>query len=404
MNSSQLKSFLKWGILIIAVIFVAVQGYSIFVNPLSTESAIYYEENDGIEASGFVIRDEKVLKTKVDGAVSYTTEDGGRVAKGSSVANIYENEQDAEDNLKITKLKTEIDSLTKAQNNTNLDAADLSVINGKINDSLLDVLEVYSSGDLTNSEIITQTLLDYLNRKQIVTGTEKNYGTLINDLKNELENCKNSLKPAKAKVKSPSSGYFVSSVDGYENSFNIKKLNEITAEDIEKVKPKENNDSGIVGKLIKGFKWYIAITMPVEKIINFTEGSTVKILTELNTCESLVVTVESVNRGIGENGVMIVSSKSMNSELVNIRTLPLKIIKNSYSGLKVNRRAVRVVDGQNGVYVVSGVTAKFVPINILYSCESYVICELQITEKKHLKVYDEVIVKGKNIYDGKIVE
>ena len=49
MSSSALKRFLKWGAIIIGSVFLLVQGYSIFVNPLSTESAIYYEENDGID-------------------------------------------------------------------------------------------------------------------------------------------------------------------------------------------------------------------------------------------------------------------------------------------------------------------------------------------------------------------
>ena len=403
MSSSALKRFLKWGAIIIGSGFLLVQGYSIFVNPLSTESAIYYEENDGIDASGFIIRDEEILKSGTDGAVSYVCEDGGRVSKGGTVANIYESESDAETNLKITELNNKISSLSKAQNNTNLDAADLSVINGKINDNLLAALDEYSSGNVGQNSNSLQDLLDYMNRKQIVTGNERNYSLLINELKSELDECKRNLNSAKSKVKAPSSGYFVSSVDGYENSFSIKKLDEITADKIQNVKPKKSTDKKTVGKLIRGFKWYIAITMPVEKVTSFQEGSTVKILTELDTCNSLDVTVECINRS-GKNGVMVVSSKSMNSELALLRTLPLKIIKNSYKGLKVSRKAVRVVDGKNGVYVVSGVTARFVPVNILYSCESYVVCELKTTNEEHLKIYDEVIVKGKNIYDGKIVE
>lgn len=404
MNSSQLKTFIKWGVIIIAAIFITVQLYSVFVNPLSTENAVYYEENDGIEGTGFIIRDEKILSSGTKGTVGYNVEDGGRVAKGSVVANIYNSEEEAAVKIDINRIEKEIESLTKAQNNTNLDAADLNVINDKIYDNLLNLLSIYDNGDLTNSESSSQNLLDYLNRKQIVTGNETSYAVLINDLKNELDECKRKLKSPKAKVKATTSGYFVSSIDGYEGCFNVNKLSNLTAEDIENVKPKTNNNTNSVGKLIKGFKWYIAITVPVEDVVDFTEGTNLKLLTELENCESLNVTVESVNRGNGKNGVIIVSSNSMNSDLALIRTLSLRIIKNSYKGLKVSRRAIRVLNGENGVYVVSGVTAKFVPVNILFSTDSYVICELQITEESHLKIYDEVIVKGKNIYDGKIVE
>ena len=86
----------------------------------------------------------------------------------------------------------------------------------------------------------------------------------------------------------------------------------------------------------------------------------------------------------------------------------MKIVLNTYKGLKVSSSALRVVskeDGTNstGVYVLSGMTAHFVPVNIVYSNDVYAICEIEQEDGK-LRLYDEIIVKGKNIYDGKIVD
>ena len=46
---------------------------------------------------------------------------------------------------------------------------------------------------------------------------------------------------------------------------------------------------------------------------------------------------------------------------------------------------------------------KFVEVNVIYSDDDYMICEKQTDDEKVLRLYDEVIVKGKNLYDGKIV-
>ena len=59
--------------------------------------------------------------------------------------------------------------------------------------------------------------------------------------------------------------------------------------------------------------------------------------------------------------------------------------------------------GVTGVYTVSGMRLKFVPVNVLYSTEDFIICEQQVSEKTVLRLYDEVVVKGKGLYDGKVI-
>ena len=94
----------------------------------------------------------------------------------------------------------------------------------------------------------------------------------------------------------------------------------------------------------------------------------------------------------------------------------MTVVKNTYSGLRVSSKALRFKSTGNeapdgtldsssvtGVYVVTGMTARFVPVNIVYSNEGYAICEAS-KEDGSLKLYDEIIVKGKNIYDGKIID
>ena len=80
----------------------------------------------------------------------------------------------------------------------------------------------------------------------------------------------------------------------------------------------------------------------------------------------------------------------------------MTIVLETYTGLQVNSKAVRFVDGEKGVYVLSGSVVHFVPVNIIYSTDSYCICETETTGVR-LKLYDEVIIKGKNLYDGKVI-
>ena len=40
---------------------------------------------------------------------------------------------------------------------------------------------------------------------------------------------------------------------------------------------------------------------------------------------------------------------------------------------------------------------------MLFSNDSYMICEKQTDDENVLRLYDEVVTRGKNLYDGKIV-
>ena len=55
----------------------------------------------------------------------------------------------------------------------------------------------------------------------------------------------------------------------------------------------------------------------------------------------------------------------------------------------------------DGVYVLSGMQISFVPVEVLYYSDSYIICKKD--NEGGLKLYDRVVVKGKNLYDGKII-
>ena len=86
-----------------------------------------------------------------------------------------------------------------------------------------------------------------------------------------------------------------------------------------------------------------------------------------------------------------------------MRNSKITIIKNEYKGLKISNKAIRVINGETGVFVVSGIEAKFVKTDVIYQDDEYAICELNTADEEKLRLYDEIIVKGKNVYDGKII-
>ena len=87
-----------------------------------------------------------------------------------------------------------------------------------------------------------------------------------------------------------------------------------------------------------------------------------------------------------------------------IRKADCRLITTTYSGLKVSNDALRVVDGQEGVYVLVGQKIVFKPVEVIYSSDDFTLVSSSgSTGSRVLKENDEVVVGGKDLFDGKVV-
>ena len=276
-------------------------------------------------------------------------------------------------------------------------------MNTRVKKAVNEFIYSTSGGNYSDTANSSEGLLSAINRRQAALGEETHLDLQLKTLKAELNDLSKDLPTAKGKITAESSGYFVSKADGYENVLKASDINEITPEFLDSVEPKEIED-GVVGKIVSDYEWYIAARVKVSDSLKYKEGETLKLLTSVKSSPELKVTVKKINvSSASDNAVIVFTCNEMNNELASMRTGPMTVVKAEYSGLKVPRKALRVVDSVRGVYVVSGMQVKFVPVNIIHSTDSYIICEKQTDNENILKLYDSVVVKGKNLYDGKII-
>ena len=394
---------LKGFLLLIAAVFVVHQCVSAFYSPVKTESAVFYNSSDGINITGLIIRNETLVTSQSNGVMHFIVGDGTRVAKNGVIANIYDSESASITLSQIDSVKKKITDLEDLLSYNDLEAADLDLINARIEESLNNFVVNSSTGDYNGIEQYSSALLSSVNRRTAAMGNTADFSSQLNWLKSQLNELSSSLPNAKGQVKADQSGYFVSKTDGYENVLTCDNLDKINSDYINGLKAQETPDN-VIGKIVSDYEWYIAAKVSINESFNFKEGDTLKLYTTVKSYPQLPVTVKQIN--ISENSadaVIIFACSEMNSELAAMRSGPMTAVKKEYSGLKVSKNALRVVDSKRGVYVLSGMQVKFVPVNVLYSNDSYIICEKQTADGNVLKLYDEVIVKGKNLYDGKII-
>ncbi len=403
MQKLSLSYILKRFIVVLLAVFVVFQVYSSLFAPFKTENVMYYTYNDVFAASGIVLRNEILVKSDAVGTLSFDTEQGARVAKGGTIASVYPSAAAIDAKAKIKELDSRIALLSAAGNNS-YNASDLETVDQNITNDLLEYLRQTSRGKLSDAADERAALEKDMNRKPIITGKQTSYSELITALTNEKASLESTVGNPSAQITAPESGYFISGTDGYENAADLTKLDEITPQKLKDLKP-QSVDSSYIGKIVSDYKWYIAALIPLDKSVDMQKGDVVKIDTGLADTGEMSATVQSVNRGNkGEDAAVIFSCENMNSELAEIRNISFNIINKTYSGLRVSTKALRIKNGEKGVYVLSGQEVKFRKVTVLYSGESFIICKKETDGDDRLKLYDEAVVAGKNLYDGKVVK
>lgn len=396
-------SVLKFTIVLLIAVFFVHQAVAAVYTPVTTESANYFTATDGLNITGIIIRNEVLVKSGGSGVMHFAAADGSRVAKNGVIASIYDNEAASVALSKISELNAKITDIEEMLSYNDLEAADLDMISSKIRDNV-DALTLSASyGSYTGFSECKARLLSAFNRRQIAMGETEDFAERLTELKAEVAELSASLPAAKATVTAEKSGYFVSQADGYEEQLTCDELDSLTPERLAEIKPAEL-PAEVMGKIVSDYAWYIAAEVTVNESLNYKAGDRLTVYTSVKSYPQLSVTVKQINLSqSGSVATLIFECSDMNSELAAMRSGPMTVVKKEYSGLKVSKSALRVVDSKRGVYVLSGMQVKFVEVNILYSNDSYIICEKQTDDENVLRLYDEVIVKGKNLYDGKII-
>ncbi|MCQ2450610.1 MAG: hypothetical protein MJ080_01360 [Clostridia bacterium] len=398
------RGFWKWLILFIAIAFGIHQAYSYFYTPVKTENAEYYVADEGIKAHAVIVRQETVVTSDAGGSHHFLIQNGNRVSKGGVLANVYGNDTDSLTVSRLESLNESIKDMEELTGYNDTAAADITLINQEVTDSVNRFIGNCSGGNFTNAYSCENDLLFAINRKLFLTGETVDFGNRLNQLKSEKSDLSKSLPTPIRTVKADISGYFVSTVDGYENLLSVNNLDELTPERIEKLKP-ETPAQNAIGKIVSDYDWCLAANVSISQASKYVVGDELLVKTKVRNNAELSVEVEKINISkTSDKATVIMSCQEMNSELASLRSADIDIISKEYKGLKLSKTALRVVDGKTGVYVVFGLSLKFVPVDVIYSTDEFIICKQEKVENSTvLRLYDEVVVKGKNRYDGKII-
>ena len=99
---------------------------------------------------------------------------------------------------------------------------------------------------------------------------------------------------------------------------------------------------------------------------------------------------------------IVVHCEYISAQILALGQQTARLDLNSYTGLRISKDAVHIVNDVNGVYVRSGRLIEFRPIVKLYENENYILVPNGGNKESKLKLYDEVVVRGRGLRDGRL--
>lgn len=393
--------------------YVAYQGFQIVYNPIQLETAVEYRVYDTIDTDGITVRNETLIPGEADGYLYYQTENGGRISKGGVIAQVFASEADALTQKKLNSLEEELQKLTEINNQGTANKANLELITKQMDRTVMEMVQDIHHSSLDAVTENEQTLLSLFNKYQITIGKVEDFTSRISALTEQKTSLSTSYQAATSTIQAPVAGYFVSEVDGWEQALDYSKALNFTVSDIAGALEKEaasDAGSGYVGKMVGDYEWYLVCIVPTAQADSLQTGTELTVKMPFVSDDAVPVKVAAVNRDREGQAAVIFECSYMSSSLSSIRKEPIQIQKTLYEGIRVPQKAVAFGEnGERGVYVQVGNTAVFKQIEIIYSDTDYIICadrggeSVGEGEAPYLQLYDDVIVEGKGLYNGKII-
>ena len=419
--SKPLKNLIALLVSAAAVFYIGIWFMRTFSSDVSTEHTGLATVEQKLDATGYILRHETVLETNVSGVAYYIAEDGEKVAKNSVVASIYESESLADTQAQILEAERKIKVLEDSAVDKNNTSIDISKIDQQISEKLIALKTNAVSGNFQLSAQNGDELLTILNKRQLISKKTDGFDAQIARLENEKSNLAHSLTGLKSTVTTAVGGYFSTAVDGYENIFTVERLDELSVDSFYEMisaAPNESLKNSNAGKIITDFWWYILCPIDKSLCTELEPGETYELIFPHSSEQRITFTLEQkISQTDRDTAVLVFKTLAEPENFDFTRSQEIQIIKRSYTGLKIPKSSLRILDGREGVYVLKGTEVIFKRVERIFESEGYYLIDTVAPELKnqsenesieeeydYLALYDAVITKGKDLYNGKVVK
>ena len=360
-------------------------------------------------AQAYLFRSEEVLSVEHTGLVDTLVKNGTKVGKNVSVAKVWSVPASGEDlaavQLRLTRLNRAIRILENSQVKPGTPLSEANEYRAQYLSLYAQISAAAEAGNLDKVSSLEEKLLVALNSYVSLVGQTDEMKAHLQSLIEEKQTLIGAASATEVKSES-SSGLFYDGgyVDGFENVFTTQALEALTPQTLHELLKSEPllPEGQVVGKLVYGYEWYLALELSPSVASDFRTGKTYRFTFPENDDATAKLTLSKMV--VGEDTVLAVFvCESHPNDFLFYRQQSVEITIGETEGFYSPESALVTQNGVTGVYVFEESTVRFRRTDIIWRGEGYAIAKLpgenSLTE---LVENDILIVSGKDLYEGKV--
>jgi len=392
-------------ILVCAILLLDV-GYHFsqgFTSSLETMSARIGTLGETVSFDAYLVREEKTLGDANSKNVYYVA-DGTRVKNGMPLMATYPDSVSDERIASLTRARQAVSILESVDDARSEKVSETIEI--RIAGVSLAIEEAAREGNVEKANRQKDTLAALMLAREKLIGLA-DLSKAIADLSQAANDMEKNLGEPTRILTAQESGWFAYDIDGYESVASAETVTglDYTALNALFDKDREVTPSG-AGKMITSHKVYAVAFVENDFAASFVLGRQYRVTVD---DENLDLTLEKNVRQDGEGKTaLIFSTLALTESLAMKRITNMTLTVETHEGFKIPTSAYTVYKGVYGVFILKGFVVQFREVSVVYRKDSMMIADPSPKDKSGqfilLSENDNIIIKGEDLYDGKIIQ
>lgn len=411
LNRRQLTKEGKQRIAMIFVIlligaYVAAELYGVFNSGLKLQTAVTSTVYDTISTNALVVRDEHVVTSQKDAVTVASVSDCEKVKNGGEIAKVFSSAENAQAYSQYTELESELEYYANMESQAVGQATDVESLDKDILQNINEYIRAAEYSKIETAEDYSSELNDKFTRRQILIGKKIDFSTVMKDVESQMQAVNVSSAKPVSYIKADSSGIFSTYSDGLESAFDYSAVASLDSETlsqwIEQAKTPAKTQG--IGKIITSFNWYFCASVSAKAVTGLENGDYIDVaVSGTDRIYSCKIVAGAEPELSADTTVLVLMCDDMNSDVASMRIADIELRVNTYTGIRMPASALHVDEnGQKGVYALIGSVVEWRNVEVIYTDGDYVMIKYDPEADNGIKIYDEIIIQGKELHDGKV--
>ena len=362
---------------------------------------------DSFNATAVVIREERILRSDIEGTSIATYREGDRVPNGAVVATVIDSssaelvDRIRSLNVRISQARDEI------MNNAGFVDQEIININNEIDENILKLPGMNVSGNLFGYSEIYRNIEVQLDRRSDFKSENLNGTSYLNELISERNQLERTIEGRMSNIINDTPGVISYVVDGLEEEVVPSRLTNMSVAGFETMlqeakKGNAENTNRAYAKIITGINYYMAASVDADNVRNLNRGDMVDV--RVNGKNIIIrMQVENIVRD-GGKALIVFRANTALAEMTAIRIANIDIIMNRVTGIRVPQRAlmnINHVTNRGDIAVIKSGHVHYVEAEILFMRGGYAIIQ-NYSEDARVKfeLNDHVIIEPERVNHG----